>query len=239
VAPPQRQPGVDWYTAEHPALLVSLIAAAAVVGKVLLVARGDVGTALGLVGAGIPEILLGVAIVYAPVLTVYLVVAAVWWNAQRRTAISVLTLAVATIAMLYVVPLGLIAVLGIAAVLVYSAARIPWLHRWESTSWAGRLGLHRPALIGWIIVGSLPGLVFGPEVWLPPEELTVTGAPAFTGYVVEEDGPWTTVLREDTRAVLRLEADELTDRQACELPGAQWLTLLQLWSPPASLSACP
>ena len=81
--------------------------------------------------------------------------------------------------------------------------------------------------------------MFGPGVWLPRESLSVEDRPAFTGYVVEEEGSWLTVLRDDTRTILRVAADELTDREACETAGARWLSLPQLWSPPGPLPGCP
>jgi len=235
----QRPPGLAWYVAEHPALLVSLIAAAAVVGKVLLAARGDIETAVALVSAGIPEILLGVAIIYAPVLTIYLAAVALWWNARRRTAISGLSLAVAALAMVYLVPLGIIGLLAVGAGVLYVLARMVGRRQEEYAKWAARLGLDRARLMDWLVVWSLAALVFGPGVWLPPESLTVAGRPAFTGYVIEEEGPWTTVLSNDTRSIVRVAEGELTDREACEAPGTRWLSLPQLWDPPVSLPACP
>lgn len=235
----QRPPGLAWYVAEHPALLVSLLAAAAVVGKVLLAARGDIETAVALVSAGIPQILLGVAIIYAPVLTIYLVAVALWWNARRRTAISGLSLTVAAVAMAYLVPLGVIGLVVIGAGSIYVGARLVRQRPGSYARWAGRLGLDRARLMDWLVVWSLAALVFGPGVWLPPESLTVAGAPAFTGYVVDEEDLWATVLRDDTRTIIRVAEGELTDRRACETPGTRWLSMPQLWNAPVPLPACP
>jgi hypothetical protein len=86
--------------------------------------------------------------------------------------------------------------------------------------------------VDWLVIWSLAALVFAPDAWLARESPAVSGSPAFTGYVVEEDGGWTTVLRDDTRTIVEVRDGDLIDRKPCKADGARWLTLPQLWSTP-------
>lgn len=225
---------------QHPALVLSLVTGAAVVGKVLLAARGDVGVALALVTAGIPSVLLGVAVLYSPVLSLFLAIGAFWWRLRERSLASATAVSAGSIAAAYVLPIiTIVVLLTITATVVLTWRRSP-----VTRAAIARLGewmeWDRAKLLDWALYFLLAGLVFSPAVWVPREKIEVAPIGVFTGYVIEEDGPWITLLREDSRTVLRTRPAALIGREVCDAePGLRWLSLPQLFNPPASLPACP
>ena len=83
-------------------------------------------------------------------------------------------------------------------------------------------------------------LTFSPQMWLPPEIVQVEDQ-RIVAYVVTTAERWTTLLRENDRAILRTKSDLVSGRQICRLPDTlrrpplvQWLARVDA----ATLPAC-
>lgn len=90
-----------------------------------------------------------------------------------------------------------------------------------------------------IIMIGIFFVVFSPSSWLVAERITTTEQ-MVVGYVVAQEGDWTTILTHHDRRILRIRSDSISARQVCELGSGQSLLqhLYYVFSGTASYPAC-
>jgi hypothetical protein len=67
-----------------------------------------------------------------------------------------------------------------------------------------------------IVAGALFIFASSTAPWLPAEQLTIAGTSTpIIGYVLEDDGPWMTVLVNDPRTIESVQAAQVTGRRIC------------------------
>ena len=67
------------------------------------------------------------------------------------------------------------------------------------------------------IIAFLIAVVFfvSSEMWLPQEKIELLSGSTVYGYVLEEDGPWVSLLQADRRRLLLVREDEIEEREPC------------------------
>lgn len=55
------------------------------------------------------------------------------------------------------------------------------------------------------------------QPWLPPETIMLNSGQTFTGYVLDDDGSWLVVLRNDSRTVSYYPGADVTSRKVCRI----------------------
>ncbi|MBC3193177.1 hypothetical protein H7X46_19130 [Pseudonocardia sp. C8] len=76
------------------------------------------------------------------------------------------------------------------------------------------------------------------RMWLPAEQITVTGGPVRVGYVLSSTEVWTTILWEDDRTIGLVPSDHVTARSVCRLGPADELPLISRAERPPSIAPC-
>jgi hypothetical protein len=205
----------------HAVLSAGVAVTALFVTKVWLSAGAEPSVAAGIVAAsGSLELATSLLVLALPVLALVLaavlLLMALPGGSGRLGLAAAIGAAAALLLSVAIVPLGLLFSVLVAAGL---AAMVIRLRRPRSRPVTGDTPLGGLATVAgllgalWIVQPSL--------MWLPAERLTIEGADGVeVGYVIEDEGPWLTVLRHDDRRLLRVEAGSVTDREICSFVGA-------------------
>lgn len=82
----------------------------------------------------------------------------------------------------------------------------------------GRIAVITLSAIGFLVAT----LLLRPSVWLPPETVSFADGTRLIGYLIGEEGSWTTILLADGRIAIR-RSSEIDDRQVCALEGTSEL----------------
>jgi hypothetical protein len=196
---------------------VALVATAGISGiaafVLLIVARGDLTTALALLRYSSPaQVLLGTILAFLPVFLVlpfFIFLVHRTKSLEQETKPSrgcradVVTVILLLIPAVVFVPLGLTAFFQIAIVWI---AVSYLLRRQRSTG--------EVALVTFIATIALS--LFGGyrSVWLPLESVVTRSGEGITGYVLKDDANYI-VLRQDDRVVVEVDADEVVARRLC------------------------
>lgn len=80
-------------------------------------------------------------------------------------------------------------------------------------------------------VGLIPLLVTSAVMWLPAERLSIAsdrGDDVIVGYVVALDQGWATILRDEDRVIVRVDAESVISRTLCAAAGGPARSLAQL-----------
>lgn len=199
--------------ARHPTTSFAVVASALVVIKVLVAARLDVGTALGLVSAaGVANVVFGVVILLWPAFLIGVTIGLWLWLVhearQSKPVWAILAVTSASgVAMFAFLPF-------IVSAFIVLAGLAEWAYLW----WSKKRGREAEPLLDTfgrvLYVVLATGLLFSEAVWLPREIITA-GGESYVGYVVEEEGAWTTILRDSDRLLLRVRDATIDSRQIC------------------------
>jgi hypothetical protein len=68
------------------------------------------------------------------------------------------------------------------------------------------------------IIALTPSLI-GSSMWLPAERVSLQGQPAVIAYVLDDDGDWSSLLRDSDRIILRVTTKSITHRDICRVIG--------------------
>lgn len=182
--------------------------------KVLLVARFDLEAALGILrSSGAVSVALGTLITGAPGLSFVLIfISAAWLVGSSETTPMITRVIAWTLALASF--LTMIAVNRLV-VLVLMMSLLGWSFFSVGRKAAGTTSQSSVAVAA--LSGAMLFLVafFTMKTWLPPE-IVVTVHGRLSGYVLEDEGEWLTVLVEPERDVVSLRVRDVIDRQLCE-----------------------
>lgn len=175
--------------------------------------------------AGPGAVVTGVLISQFPLVLSILMLGATWWLWERlRLGLN------------YAPPLALVAALLFIAFfttpwpffvvpfLVFTAAMLSAVrHRALGRRSVGARELKRfegrIALVTFCAIGLLVAIMLlRPSVWLPPETVSFTDETQLVGYVIGEEGSWTTLLTAKGGVVIRRSSD-IGSRRVCALEG--------------------
>ncbi len=221
------------------ALAQSLLAFLYVALRLIRIADGDTETALALLGhVNLLEAVLSLIVGQSPPVSFFIAALAVvvWMNRlerrQRPLWLPAIVLVVLSILwMLVVAPHGLslivrlLVLLGLVVLLVllvvgseagFSAGRfslldrprpltgaeIAWRRRWETV-----------LLTLWMFLVITAG--GNPDYWAERETVVLTDKSVLTGWVLGEEGIWTSILRDRPREVVHVRTDQIAERRIC------------------------
>lgn len=231
VAPQDRVLG---WISDHTALALSLVTFLFIVFQVARISEFDVATMQALVQSGSPSSLVsGLLVSQFPFFMSILAVAASWWFARSVAASWVPALAVVLVVFvaLFTVPWPFFLALVVVAV---SCLLLGLRKRAEDRGSGDSRGRARLDLIVTIVAVTAAVVLFAfmmlrKSVWIPSEALYTTDGARLVGFVVQDQGGWTTVLTPDAR-VLRLASETIIYRRICSLgeSGARALRLRPL-----------
>jgi hypothetical protein len=192
-------------------LLLSLGLSSLLLMKLLLASHYKTSTALILLQeAGAAQVIMGQLLSLLPMLLMGTgAVGFVYATGQTRTTARKVAQAAS------------ICILGIGLLLLPWSASILWGVLWIGfLIWAARRAQDRfirGAVTG-IAAVFLVVLLIDDHVWLPPESLDVRARDPMVGYVVGDQGGWTTILGEAHREVIKVQTESLVSRRVCRLP---------------------
>jgi hypothetical protein len=231
-----RDPLID-YALEHAALFVAFGATLVFTAKVLVVARLEPGIALALVtSADTTKFLAGMFVSLAPTLvSVAALLSWLRWTGTVRQAATVYFAVGATLTVLT----ALFSPLTETGVLLFIVATIIFGKK-RGTVRVSR-GLPPMAALGALFL-LLNYIVFGP-LWMPTEALAIESRGGKTQvtepyYVVEEEGPWLTVLRAEDITLQRVRLDAITARNLCRRDYTVPAALIHVLAPPIDVPGC-
>ena len=226
----------------HMVLAAGVAVTAVFVTKVWLSAGAEPSVAAGIVAAsGSLELATSLLVLALPVLALVLAAAllvmALSDGPSRLAAAPAIGASAAMLLCIAIVPLGLLLAVLVSVGL---AMLVGWRRRRRQ---GGRMG--RAQCGGLVLAAALLGALWIVQpslMWLPAERLTIAGADGVdVGYVIEDEGPWLTVLRHGDRRLLRVEAGSVTAREVCSLVDATSVlgrSLVALLVAPRSTTPC-
>lgn len=222
---------------DHPATVLSLLAGALVILRLIGVTGYHLDVALALLGAAGPaNVLIGTAITLIPyflpslaALALAVALFAPAFAGHRRAALAVAALVLVLAA--EASPVFLLAfMVPISVVAAILQRRRPPATRADAPSDWEWVPMVVPAF-GMLLVFNSP--------WLAPEVVGVEGNHVF-GYVVSSDGEWTTILDDSDREVLIVDSSSVSSRTPCQLrPNVLTVTLPELLRPRVEVPLCP
>lgn len=199
-------PLTQW-AANHATLLLTVALFVLVVIRVLRVSAFDPATAAALVREiGIVSIVIGALVLSLPgllqsaaVFLAFLALGGPGSTVQRRAASTIASVIVLLLSV--VLPwLQLIFFLILLVLIVVVWRRVKW-----------------PLELFAVVAVLVSSLLDVSEVWLPPEDVLLTDGRRVTGYVLSVEPEWTTLLREDDRAILLVKTKEVEERSVCNV----------------------
>lgn len=110
-------------------------------------------------------------------------------------------------------PFWVLVLFGVPLVIIEVVGFIGRLRdRDRSGRFYGEPRFRRSGIAALVVVALIP--LLQPLPWMPAERLTIQGRQV-TGYVLSDEGTRLSILRETDRAVVYLDAVDLTDRELC------------------------
>jgi ribosomal protein L40E len=216
----KRREGIGAFAGKHTGLIVSLGLSSVVLMKVLLVAHYKTSTALTLLQeAGAAQVIMGQLLTLLPMLLMGIGVAGfVYAPGQPGTTHR----KIAKVTSLCILGLGVLLLSWQVAILygVLLTGVLVWAARRDESRFV------QGVAVG-IATTFLVALLVDDHVWLPPEALEVRARDSLVGYVVGDQGGWTTIMGEAHREVLKVRTDSLVSRRVCKLPAL----IQRNWSP--------
>lgn len=204
----------------HLALVVTFVTTALFVAKILVAARFELTTALGIVSAtSSTSLLLGLAVASVPavaaVATGYLMAeVSARWVRRRPLHVPLLGLVAALAALGAFASWPLLAFVLLWALIEFFRARSerPLVDQGEASSAAALLARARtPIYVVALVCGAL--VILSPDPW--PVEALVTDDGTTTGFVLQSDHTWWTVLSYGDRSLVYIPSEDVTGRFLC------------------------
>jgi hypothetical protein len=213
--------------------------------RVLAVSHFDPSTALAVFATSGPVTVVGgVLVQITPLLLIYATVGlAYWeWSLRRRkvaSGFSGFVLVLVTAVTLFIAPLlNVLLFAGLGVVLAVVEVRQQRKERRDGQAPGMRSLLWFTALTN-LLLGAGLILTYSSSVWLPAEVIHLQDGSQQVGYVLQVDGPWTTVLTEAHRQVIRVSSPALESRTICTPVPTEWLSLAEVWTRNSQPPACP
>jgi len=224
---------------QHFAVALSLATFLFVVFQVAKEAGFQINTVVALIKAeSLASIVIGVLIAQLTLFVMLLTLVSSYWllSAAGARRASVDDTATSRRTDIRIVPLLL--VIGLLLIGFYTttwplfiilmALVVPvvvWAYRHEAGAGGGKV-LRWVTIVAIVIVGLL--MMARPSIWLPAENISTTDRGLVVGYVVEDQGGWTTILT-PTHQLLRERSDAIDGREVCALGSLESRLFNQLW----------
>jgi hypothetical protein len=216
----------------HPLTVWAIVVGLVFVLKVHIVTGGNSSLALAVIAtAGAAETIAGLGVIMAPALVVIGAVA-LWYAYFAFAGGVLLQLAVvASLVAVIIAPDYLVGICIVVAIPLAIMHRRGWRFDMRERLWS--MGL----AAGTIVFSA----VTGQGMWLPPEVVTFSDDSSTVAYVLDDDGPWTTLLIDGDRTIQTIRSETITGRQVCSLHAGTRRTLLDWLPGPAkpSTQICP
>lgn len=202
------------------ALIATVAAFLTVAMRALAVARLDPNTAVGLVRSSGPvNVFVGTLTAELPALVISAFTMFWVWNVYlaERARPAAAAIGVTILIVGFVGPVRMLAFLFVLIVALFPRQ---WTRRrqYVPSQWWRGFQIFMLVLLG---VGLSNALLFSEDVWLPQERLDLAQGGHIYGYVLEEDGPWVTILREDERELVLVQRADVVGRAVCDSFGGQ------------------
>ena len=218
--------------------------------KVIVVAKGDIPTALGIFQTTNPAVtVIGALLSGLPLGTVAVLVI-VGYRAAKEASLEGYALAVAAaFAGLFVTPWPIWAAsLVVAPVAGYTMRQRQRLKRTQGKRWQkwGTLLILIPCLAVFLFIACVTTWRVLYDVWLPHEAVTLHSGRVEVGYVLSDNANWVSILRSGQRRLVLYRETQVEKRAECKLHRHGVLADLTAWQalgPPAWTAAgepdCP
>jgi hypothetical protein len=210
---------------QHIGLVLAFTTSIWVVFKLLSVCRYRPVTALALLqAAGVTNVLSGMfvmnvsLVLFGAAATLLYLLIGFGPTPVPPLAWIVLLGAMALVALLLVpwtAALGLLVTVGFVGTSAWISTSARVRRAWKAPAVRSPT-LPRIAAISYVAITVL--ITLTSQMWLPSGRIETRDDDVLVGYVVSDDGFWTTVLREKNRTIVRIPADSILTRQVCELP---------------------
>ncbi len=215
----------------QPAVAIAFASAALVIARTLTVASFQLDVAVSIAtGDGVAGLAIGTALAmapyYAPLVAFVLQMVARHQHDEGRGVLGLASLAIAVwIFAILTTPFVLVVVLGVVAlaselaiVRVRRAGKGPTPETQENSQ----------ILLVVFLFFVATSLTLTSTAWLPLERLAIAGQPDVVAYVLDQDGEWTKLLRDDDRQIMFIKQEAIQSRTQCVQPMARIPTLMEL-----------
>jgi hypothetical protein len=225
---------------EERKLTVTILLFAFLALKVIVVAKGDIPTALGIFQTTNPAVtVLGGLLSGLPLGAVAILLGFGYRAAKEGSLEGYALAAVATVACFFVTPWTILAAcLAVAPAAGYTMRQRQRLPKTRGARWPrrGTLIILIPCLAIFLYITVLTvGRVLY-DVWLPHEAITLHNGRVEVGYVLSENANWISILRSGQRRMVLYRDSQVLERAQCQLHRHGLLAGLTAWQvlgPPA------
>jgi hypothetical protein len=219
------------FAADHLGLLLSTIVATTIIAKIWSVAHGGMPTVTAIVASGALTSLLGALLSGLPLLGgVPLVFAASMLAEAIREGDNWRGPAVATaVALVVAAVLAPVAWLSFGLALLVGTCALSLLMIGLRRAWTARFrrklpfplkksefpqDMHPAVLLALLAVFAWVAVASSDRPWMPLENVSTKNG-TLTGFVIDDGGSSTLILKDSDRSVLRIPTDEVTSRVIC------------------------
>ncbi len=206
---------------ERRPLGVTILLFAFLAVKVIVVAKGDISTALGIFQATNPAVTVIGALLSGLPLGAVAVLVIVGYRAAEEVSLEGYALAVAAaLACFFITPWPILAAsLIVAPVAGYTMRLRQRLTRTQRKRWLKRatLLILIPCLAIFLYVAGVTAWRVLYDVWLPHEAVTLQSGQVEVGYVLSDNGDWISILRSGQRRIVVYRETQVVERVECQL----------------------
>jgi hypothetical protein len=189
--------------------------------KVIVPAKGDIPTALGIFQTTSPVVTVIGAFLSALPLGAVAVLVIIGYRAAREASLEGFALAVAaTLVCFFVTPWPVLAASLIAApVAGYTMRQRQRLRRIRRARWRewGMLLILIPCFVIFLYIAGVTTWRVLYDVWLPHEIVTLQSGRIEVGYVLSDNGNWVSILRSGERRLVHYREAQVEKQVLCQL----------------------
>jgi hypothetical protein len=228
---------------ERRPLGVTILLFAFLAVKVIVVAKGDIPTALGIFQDTNPAVTAIGALLSGLPLGAVAVLVIMGYRAAEEVSVEGYALAVAAaVACFFITPWPiLVASLIVAPVAGYTMRLRQRLTRTQRKGWLKRatLLILIPCLAVFLYVAGVTTWRVLYDVWLPHEAVTIQSGRIEVGYVLSDNGDWISILRSGQRQIVVYRETQVEKRAECQLHRHGLLADVTAWQAlgPSSFTA--
>ncbi|HYB88703.1 MAG TPA: hypothetical protein VEC76_17795 [Streptosporangiaceae bacterium] len=214
-------------------LMVTILLFGFLALKVIVAAKGDIPTALGIFQTTNPAITAIGALMSGLPLGAVAFLIVVGYRAAREASWEGYVLAViAALACFFVTPWPILAAcLVVAPVAGYAMRHRRRLTQAQGKRWQkrGTLLILIPCLAVFLYIACVTSWRVMYDVWLPHEAVTLQSGRVEVGYVLNDNGNWISILRSGQRRLVRYRETQVEKRVLCQLHAHGVLADLTAW----------
>jgi len=218
---------------EERKLAVTILLFAFLALKVIVMAKGDIPSALGIFQTTNPAVTVIGALLSGLPLGAVAVLAIIGYRAAKEASSEGYALAVvAALACFFVTPWPILAAsLVVAPVAGYVMRQRQRLMRTQGKRWQkrGTLLILLPCLAVFLYIACVTTWRVLYDVWLPHEATTLQSGRVEVGYVLSDNGNWVSILRSGQRRIVLYRESQVEERVRCQLRPRGLLANMTAW----------